>query len=87
MDILRLTAGNRIGFCGTAVLDSTDNYSVETVKTHFFRKYKNCERVFGAGEDICAKAFSNGPSSLIIGGPPACGKTTVLRDLCRDSWR
>ena len=75
--------GNRIGFCGTAVLDSTDNYSVETVKHISSVNIRIAREVFGAGEDICAKAFSNGPSSLIIGGPPACGQTTVLRDLCR----
>lgn len=75
--------GNRIGFCGTAVLNSTDNYSVETVKHISSVNIRIAREVFGAGEDIFAKAFSNGPSSLIIGGPPACGKTTVLRDLCR----
>lgn len=75
--------GNRIGFCGTAVLNSTDNYSVETVKHISSVNIRIAREVFGAGEDIFAKAFPNGPSSLIIGGPPACGKTTVLRDLCR----
>lgn len=75
--------GNRIGFCGTAVLNSTDNYSVETVKHISSVNIRIAREVYGAGDDIYKKAFLNGPASLIIGGPPSCGKTTVLRDLCR----
>lgn len=75
--------GNRVGFCGTAVLNSSDGYSVDTVKHISSINIRIAREVFGAADDIYRKAFSNGASSLIIGGPPACGKTTVLRDLCR----
>lgn len=75
--------GNRIGFCGTAVLNAQDHYSVDTVKNISSVNIRIAREVFGSGEDIYKKAFSNGPSSLIIAGPPASGKTTVLRDICR----
>lgn len=80
---ITIDGGNRVGFCGTAVLDSKDGYSVETLKHISSVNIRIAREVIGAGEEIFNKAFANGPASLLIGGPPACGKTTVLRDLCR----
>lgn len=79
---ITVDGGNRVGFCGTAVLDSSDD-SVETLKHISSLNIRIAREVFGAGDEIFRKAFSQGPASLIIGGPPACGKTTVIRDLCR----
>ena len=56
---------------------------METVKHISSVNIRIAREVYGAGDDIYKKAFLNGPASLIIGGPPSCGKTTVLRDLCR----
>lgn len=75
--------GNRVSFCGTAILDPNDDYSVETLKHISSVNIRIAREIFGVGEVVYKKAFSNGPASLLIGGPPACGKTTVLRDLCR----
>lgn len=79
---ITIDGGNRVGFCGTAVLDSDYN-SVDSVKHISSVNIRIAREIIGAGEDIYRKAFSDGPASLLIGGPPACGKTTVLRDLCR----
>ncbi|MBQ9375641.1 MAG: AAA family ATPase [Ruminococcus sp.] len=75
--------GNRVGFCGTAVLDSKDNYSIDTLKHISSVNIRVAREVLGSGDVLYSKAFAEGAASLLIGGPPACGKTTVLRDLCR----
>ncbi|WP_124099130.1 stage III sporulation protein AA [Ruminococcus sp. Marseille-P6503] len=75
--------GNRVGFCGTAVLDPSKDYAVDSIKNissiniRIAREVKNCS------VEIFEKTLSERPSSLIIAGPPSSGKTTVLRDLCR----
>lgn len=65
--------GNRAGICGTV----TDNGFIKDVTSVNIRI---AHEVFGAANEI-AKQFSG--ESLLIGGPPGCGKTTVLRDLIR----
>lgn len=75
--------GNRIGFCGTAVLNPNEDYRIETVKYISSINIRIAREVFGSGQAIFQKAFSNGPASLIIAGPPSSGKTTILRDICR----
>lgn len=75
--------GNRVGFCGTAVLDPHENYQVETVKNISSLNIRVAREIFGAGQNIYQRAFSEGLSSLVIAGAPSSGKTTVLRDICR----
>lgn len=75
--------GNRIGFCGTAVLNPGDNYRTETIKNISSLNIRIAREIFGAGQNIFQRAFAQGPASLVIAGPPSSGKTTVLRDICR----
>ena len=75
--------GNRIGFCGTAVLNSNEDYRIETVKHISSINIRIAREIYGSGQAIFQKAFSSGPASLIIAGPPSSGKTTILRDICR----
>lgn len=65
--------GNRAGICGT-VIDNGFIKEVTSVNIRIARE------MFGAANDI-VKSF--GGESLLIAGPPGCGKTTVLRDLIR----
>lgn len=37
----------------------------------------------GTADRLMKEIFNNGPASALLIGPPASGKTTVLRDLCR----
>lgn len=74
--------GNRVGFCGTAVLNNSEDFGVENVKNISSINIRIAREVTGCSKDIFDKAFKNGPSSLIIAGPPSSGKTTILRDLC-----
>ncbi len=80
---ITITGGSRVGFCGTAVLDSRNNYTVESIKNISSINIRVAKEVFGCSEEIFSRIFSHGAKSLLIIGPPSSGKTTILRDLCR----
>lgn len=74
--------GNRVGFCGRAVIDPvsgkvTSVRKISSICIRIAREIRDC------GLPIYERAFSDGLCSLIICSPPCGGKTTVLRDLCR----
>lgn len=75
--------GNRVGFCGTAVLDPTKGYTVDSIKNISSINIRIAREVRNCSVEIFEKSLAERPSSLIIAGPPSSGKTTVLRDLCR----
>lgn len=75
--------GNRVGFCGTAVLSNDRTARVENVKSISSINIRIAREVIGCAEELYNSLFSGKPSGLIIGGSPSSGKTTVLRDLCR----
>lgn len=72
--------GCRVGFCGKAVCTPSGIASVKDISSVNIRIARE---VRGCAEDLYKQAFSGGPVSLLIAGPPASGKTTLLRDLCR----
>ncbi|MGN1134127.1 MAG: ATPase, T2SS/T4P/T4SS family [Oscillospiraceae bacterium] len=74
--------GNRVGFCGTAVLGRDTERRVENVKYISSVNIRIARECIGCGDEIYNKAFAKGESSLIIAGPPSSGKTTILRDIC-----
>ncbi len=80
---ITIDGGNRVGFCGTAVLNAAENYRVENVKNISSVNIRIAREIYGAGQDIFRRAFGEGAASLLIAGPPSSGKTTVLRDICR----
>lgn len=80
---ITIDGGCRVGFCGTAVLDSSDNYSTESVKNITSINIRVARELFGCSSEIFNRIFFEKPMSLLIIGPPSSGKTTVLRDLCR----
>ena len=75
--------GNRVGFCGTAVLSNDRQARVENVKYISSINIRIAREVIGCAKELFDKTFSGGITSMVIGGSPASGKTTVLRDLCR----
>lgn len=75
--------GNRVGFCGTAVLTPDRAARVDNVKHISSVNIRIAREVIGCGEEVYMKTLQSGTGGLIIGGPPSSGKTTVLRDLCR----
>ena len=75
--------GNRVGFCGTAVLTNDRQARVDNVKYISSVNIRIAREVIGCADEIYGRVFANGLSDLIIGGSPSSGKTTVLRDMCR----
>ncbi len=75
--------GNRVGFCGTAVLD--DRGKNDTLKNISGISIRIAREVFGAADDLINKLglLEDGIKNVLILGSPSSGKTTLLRDLCR----
>lgn len=70
----------RIGVCGTAVVEGGGIVGVKDVRSlniRFAREIK------GAAAPLFARLGGNVRGGLLLAGPPACGKTTLLRDLAR----
>ncbi|MBR1561803.1 MAG: stage III sporulation protein AA [Ruminococcus sp.] len=75
--------GCRVGFCGTAVISPEKGYITDNVKEISSVNIRIAREIKGCASDLYAKAFSEGLKGLLIAGPPASGKTTILRDLTR----
>lgn len=83
-DILRgfvtLDGGHRAGICGTAVYSDgrlSALRDITGINLRIARENKN------AAKKLCDTLFCKGLNGVIIAGPPASGKTTVLRDMAR----
>lgn len=77
---ITLPGGNRVGFCGTAVLRDG---AISTLKDISSLNIRFAREVRGCAEELCRRAFPDGLCSLIICGKPLSGKTTMLRDMAR----
>lgn len=76
---ITVNGGHRIGIAGSAVLKDGEIYNLNDISSLNIRisnEVIDCSKIIP--DDI---VFSN--ESLIISGPPASGKTTVLRDIAR----
>ena len=76
---LPLPGGHRLGVCGRAVRD-TDG-SVRTLTDFSALNLRVARFLPDAAAALCAALFQNGLCSVILAGPPLCGKTTMLRSL------
>ena len=85
-DIIRgfitLKGGHRAGICGTVVYEGDRIKAIKdisSVNIRFARQVKGCAR------DVFEKLIRNSQDiyNTLILSPPGCGKTTILRDLCR----
>lgn len=74
--------GNRVGFCGTAVLDEFGKN--ETLKNISSVSIRIAREAIGSSNELIDKLHLNEQlKNVLILGPPSSGKTTLLRDLCR----
>ncbi|MBQ8623483.1 MAG: Flp pilus assembly complex ATPase component TadA [Oscillospiraceae bacterium] len=73
--------GNRVGICGTAVIPNTNHNLVDTVKYISSINIRISREVTGCADNLISAC--NFPCGILIIGPPASGKTTLLRDLAR----
>lgn len=72
--------GHRAGVAGVA---STENGRVIAVRDVYCINIRIAREIKGSADTIFRELFRKGLESVIIAGPPASGKTTVLRDLAR----
>lgn len=80
---LTLNGGHRVGITGQTVFDQR---GIVTMKNINGLNIRICKDIKGCSLDIFSKLFNNHLDfghTLII-SPPACGKTTLLRDLIRN---
>ena len=78
---LTLCGGHRVGISGKAVLESGQ---IKTFKYINGLNLRLARAVIGAADPLMRSIVNRGQvvSTLII-SPPGCGKTTLLRDICR----
>lgn len=75
-----LDGGHRVGICGTAVKNGD---KIEFIKNVSGLNIRIAKEVVGCSDGLYNQLFSIQPCSLLLGGKPLSGKTTVLRDLAR----
>lgn len=71
--------GHRVGVCGTAIIDNHKIIAVRDITSLNIRIAKEFDGCSGDISDI----LMNSCGGLLLAGPPASGKTTVLRDLAK----
>ncbi len=75
--------GNRVGLCGTAVIPAQDYACVDSIKYISSINIRIGREVYGYGRLLFERCLVSSPAGVLIIGPPACGKTTLLRDITR----
>lgn len=78
---LTLSGGHRLGLCGTA---ATEDGTVKTVRDYQSLSLRLAWERTGCADPVAGFVRSH-PGSTLILGPPGVGKTTVLRDLVRQT--
>lgn len=77
---ITLDGGHRVGICGTAVLKDGKLASIKDISGLNIRV---AHQRLGLADELYERVFSHGIHSLLLGGAPLSGKTTMLRDLAR----
>lgn len=73
-----LDGGNRVGICGTAVYK---NGKIDFIKDISGLNIRIAHQKKGCADELFGRFFRQEAKSLILGGKPLSGKTTVLREL------
>lgn len=77
---LTIRGGHRIGLAGKVLLENGVIKRIRDISSINIRVAK--EKV-GCVEPLISKLYQSGWKNALFIGPPACGKTTLLRDLTR----
>ena len=67
--------GHRIGICGESVIHAGDMTGIRSIESLNIRIARDFPGI--------AKSVASIKGSILVLGPPGCGKTTLLRDLAR----
>lgn len=78
---ITLSGGHRVGIAGTAVCQK--NERLDALREISSLNIRIAREANGCSNGIFKKVFSCGPKGLLIAGPPASGKTTMLRDIVK----
>lgn len=78
---ITIQGGHRAGIVGTAVTNLSGE--ITSLREISGINIRVSREVIGCADGIISNLFSNEAVSCIIAGPPASGKTTVLRDMIR----
>lgn len=74
--------GHRIGLCGTAVVENSGR--ICGMRNIYALNLRIAKEITGAANELIKSCFAeNKPQNVMILGAPMSGKTTVLKDLCR----
>lgn len=78
---LTIEGGHRIGFCGKVV---TENGHIKTLQSISSLNIRIAKQIFGCADAVLPYILDKGRfcHTMLI-SPPACGKTTLLRELIR----
>lgn len=76
-----IEGGNRIGICGSAVIN---NSNITSIKNITGLNYRIAKEIDGASDNLIDTIYNDNKilNTLII-SPPCCGKTTILRDIAK----
>lgn len=76
-----IEGGNRIGICGSVVIN---NSSISSIKNISGLNYRIAKEIDGAADALIDAVYKHNKilNTLII-SPPCCGKTTILRDVAK----
>lgn len=77
---ITLDGGHRVGICGTAVMNGGKIASIKDISGLNIRI---AHQRLGCADELYERVFSRELHSLLLGGKPLSGKTTMLRDLAR----
>lgn len=75
---ITINGGHRVGVCSTAVYKGNELYSVKGITSLNIRISREFR---GASLPILNSLYRKSIPSVIVAGPPASGKTTILRDM------
>lgn len=77
---ISVSGGIRVGVCGEIVYEK-DN--IKTIKNITSLNIRVANEIYGFSDFILRYIFDKKVLSTLILSPPACGKTTLLRDIAR----
>lgn len=77
---LTVAGGSRVGLCGTAVMQGG---TLDTVRAVSGMNFRIASERTGCAEKLAMRLGNSISGGVLIAGPPASGKTTILRDLAR----